>query len=66
MTSGILYKNIVIVRKMGGSMKILVLNGSPRMQGNTIGMIRAFEKGAKKVGHEVVVIAVCRKKLLDV
>lgn len=63
MTFGILYKNIVIVRKMGGSMKILVLNGSPRMQGNTIGMIRAFEKGAKKVGHEVVVIAVCRKKI---
>lgn len=47
-------------------MKILVLNGSPKMQGNTIGMIRAFEKGAKKVGHEVVSVDVCRKKLLDV
>ena len=44
-------------------MKILVLNGSPRPQGHTIGMIRAFEKGAKKVGHEVIVVDVCKKKI---
>lgn len=44
-------------------MKILILNGSPRMQGNTIRMIHAFEKGAKKVGHDVSVVDVCRKKV---
>lgn len=44
-------------------MKILVLNGSPRPQGNTSGMIKAFKQGADKAGHEVNVIAVCNKKI---
>lgn len=44
-------------------MKILVLNGSPRPQGNTSGMIKALKQGAERAGHEVTVIDVCHKKI---
>lgn len=47
-------------------MKILILNGSPRINGNTAAMIGAFAKGAKENGHQVDIIDVCRKKLQDV
>ena len=33
-------------------MKILILNGSPRPNGNTKQMIDAFCEGLKKAGHE--------------
>ncbi len=33
------------------SMRILVLNGSPRPEGNMKKMIAAFEEGAKLGGH---------------
>jgi multimeric flavodoxin WrbA len=39
-------------------MNILVLNGSPRPQGNTKHMIDAFLEGAK--GHEIDVVDVCK------
>ncbi|GFI47120.1 hypothetical protein IMSAGC019_02443 [Lachnospiraceae bacterium] len=32
-------------------MKILVLNGSPRPNGNTAAMVNAFAEGAKGNGH---------------
>ncbi len=41
-------------------MKILVLNGSPRPNGNTKGMIEAFREGAVLAGHQVDVMDVCR------
>ena len=44
-------------------MKILILNGSPRINGNTAAMIGAFAKGAKENGHQVDIIDVCRKKI---
>lgn len=44
-------------------MKILVLNGSPRPNGNTAAMVAAFADGAKKSGHEVDIINVCQKKI---
>lgn len=44
-------------------MKILVLNGSPRIHGNTAAMIEAFAKGAKGNGHEVTVVNVCQKNI---
>ena len=44
-------------------MDILVLNGSPRENGNTQGMIEAFAAGAAEKGHKVRVINVCRKKI---
>lgn len=44
-------------------MKILILNGSPRANGNTAKMIRAFKKGAESAGHEVTVVDVCRKNI---
>lgn len=34
--------------------KIIVLNGSPRMNGNTMGLIEKFTEGAEKAGHKVV------------
>ena len=44
-------------------MKILVLNGSPRPNGNTKKMIQAFQKGANSSGHHVEVIDVCKKQI---
>lgn len=34
--------------------KIVVLNGSPRMKGNTAALIREFTEGAEEAGHQVV------------
>ena len=44
-------------------MKILVLNGSPRLHGNTAAMVTAFAKGAQENGHQVDVVNVCQKKI---
>lgn len=44
-------------------MRILVLNGSPRPEGNTKKMIAAFQEGAVAAGHEVEVVEICRKKI---
>ena len=34
-------------------MKILILNGSPRLNGNTMHMVNAFKQGAEEGGHSV-------------
>lgn len=44
-------------------MNILVLNGSPRANGNTAAMVKAFAEGARESGHTVTVVDVCRKKI---
>ena len=44
-------------------MRILVLNGSPRPNGNTKGMVEAFREGAVTAGHPVDVVDVCRLKI---
>lgn len=44
-------------------MNILVLNGSPRKQGNTRKMINAFKEGAESAGNQVDVVDVCYKKI---
>lgn len=44
-------------------MRILVLNGSPRPNGNTKGMVEAFREGAAMAGHQVDVVDVCRLKI---
>ena len=44
-------------------MKILVLNGSPRPNGNTAAMVSAFIEGAAEAGHEVTLVPVCQKKI---
>ena len=41
-------------------MNILVLNGSPRPNGNTKGMVEAFREGAVSAGHQVDVVDVCK------
>ena len=41
-------------------MKILVLNGSPRPNGNTAKMTGVFKEAAEQAGHMVDVINVCR------
>ena len=37
-------------------MKILVLNGSPRPQGDTAKMVAVFRETAESAGHDVAVI----------
>ena len=44
-------------------MKILVLNGSPRANGNTAAHVAAFAEGARGAGHTVDVVEVCKKKI---
>lgn len=44
-------------------MNILVLNGSPRVRGNTSQMITAFADGAQSAGHRVDVADVCRMNI---
>ena len=44
-------------------MKILVLNGSPRINGNTAAMIKAFEKGISETEHTVETVNVCRENI---
>lgn len=44
-------------------MDILVLNGSPRKQGNTARLINAFAKGAKEAGHTVQIEDVANKNI---
>ena len=44
-------------------MNILVLNGSPRPNGNTAAMVAAFSEGATEKGHHITIVNVCRKKI---
>lgn len=44
-------------------MKILILSGSPRINGNTEAMVRAFSEGARHAGHDVETIPAGRKKI---
>ena len=44
-------------------MNILVLNGSPRPDGNTAAMVAAFVEGAHENGHNITVVPVCQKKI---
>ena len=44
-------------------MNILILNGSPRPNGNTAAMVAAFTDGAEQSGHKVSVVNVCQKKI---
>ena len=44
-------------------MNILVLNGSPRPNGNTAAMVAAFVEGAGENGHNITIVPVCQKKI---
>lgn len=44
-------------------MNILILNGSPRPNGNTAAMVKAYAEGAVEAGHTVHVVDVCKKKI---
>ena len=44
-------------------MNILVLNGSPRSNGNTAAMVEAFVEGTSENGHRITVVPVCQKKI---
>ena len=44
-------------------MNILVLNGSPRPQGNTAKMVAAFREAAETAGHKVNIVNVYRKEI---
>ena len=41
-------------------MNIIILNGSPRPQGNTAAMVAAYREGAEAAGHHVTVFDICR------
>ena len=45
------------------TMKILVLNGSPRPQGDTAKMISAFKEAAEDKGHSVAAFNVCKMNI---
>lgn len=44
-------------------MKILVLNGSPRPNGNTAGMVKTFHQAAEECGHQVKMFNVCKMNI---
>ena len=44
-------------------MNIIILNGSPRLKGNTKQMVEAFREGAESSGHHVDIVDVCKKKI---
>ena len=44
-------------------MKILVLNGSPRPNGNTAAMVKTFNDAAEAAGHQVVAFNVCKMNI---
>ena len=44
-------------------MKILVLNGSPRLNGNTAALCEAFCEGARQAGHETETLNVGKMKI---
>ena len=44
-------------------MEILVLNGSPRPNGNTAAMVKAFAEGTREKGNTVHIVPVCQKQI---
>ena len=44
-------------------MKILILQGSPRANGNTAWMAEEYKKAAEAAGHEVTLVNVAKKKI---
>ena len=44
-------------------MKILVLNGSPRPNGNTATMVETFKNAAEAAGHQVTTFSVCKMNI---
>ena len=44
-------------------MKILILNGSPTKDGNTVALINAFKEGAESKGHDITILDVAHKKI---
>ncbi len=43
--------------------KILILQGSPRANGNTAWMVEEYKKAAEAAGHEVTLVNVAKKKI---
>ena len=46
-------------------MNILILQGSPRANGNTAWMAEEYKKAAEAAGHEVTLVNVSKKKIAD-
>ena len=44
-------------------MNILILQGSPRMGGNTVWMAEEYKKAAEAAGHQVTLVNVAKKKI---
>ena len=44
-------------------MKVLILQASPRANGNTVWMAEEYKKAAEAAGHEVTLVNVAKKKI---
>jgi len=55
--------NIAITLKTNTIMNILILQGSPRANGNTAWMAEEYKKAAEAAGHEVTLVNVAKKKI---
>ena len=55
--------NIAITLKTNTIMNILILQGSPRANGNTAWMAEEYKKAAEAAGHEVTLVNVSKKKI---
>ena len=53
----------IILTKHNTIMKILILQGSPRANGNTAWMAEEYKKAAEAAGHEVTLVNVAKKKI---
>ena len=53
----------IIITKTNTIMKILILQGSPRANGNTAWMAEEYKKAAEAAGHEVTLVNVSKKKI---
>lgn len=45
-------------------MKILILNGSPRSDGNTSAMVYAYAEGAAEAGHSIHMVDALKQRSL--
>lgn len=52
-----------MLERMELTLNILVLNGSPRANGNTKAMINAFVEEASENNHKITVVDVCKKRI---
>ena len=56
-------REIITLNKCDLIMNILILQASPRANGNTAWMAEEYKKAAEAAGHQVTLVNVSRKKI---